>query len=384
VLSVISILGDVAMAAAGLGVLYMLTAIFAVRRFAAKPHVPATSRPPVTLLKPVCGDDPGLYENLKSFCTQDYGDVQVVIGAHRAADPAVPVVQKLIADLPDADITLVIDGQLAGSNFKVCNLANMMAAARHDLLVLADSDMRVGPDYLATIVAPLEDEAVGLVTCLYSGRPAGGLWSKLGCGFINYGFLPSVLVGLLIGAGDGCFGATIALRRKTLERVGGFAALAHQLADDYMLGSLVRSLGLKVVVSSYVVENQVLEPTLSALVAHELRWNRTIRSITPMGLAASMVTHPVALATLALPLSEFNPIAGLIFALSLAGRMALVYTCDGVFGLTPLKARLVPIRDALSFGLLIASFCGQRIVWRDHRFQVNQGGELTFEGDPLA
>ena len=372
------------MAAAGLGVVYLLTAIFAVRRFAATPRVLAGSRPAVTLLKPVCGDDPGLYENLRSFCTQDYGDVQVVIGAHRASDPAVPIVQRLIADLPGADITLVIDGQLAGSNFKVCNLSNMMAAARHDLLVLADSDMRVGPDYLATVVAPLEDEAVGLVTCLYSGRPVGGIWSRLGCGFINYGFLPSVLVGRLIGAGDGCFGASIALRRKTLDRVGGFAALAHQLADDYVLGSLVRSLGLKVVISSYVVENQVMEPTLPALISHELRWNRTIRSITPLGLAASTVTHPLALATLALPLSGFNLVAGLIFALSLAARMGLVYTCDGVFGLTPLAARLVPIRDVLSFGLLIASFCGQRIVWRDRSFQVNQGGELTFEGDPLA
>jgi ceramide glucosyltransferase len=373
------------MAAASLGIIYLVAAIVAVRRFAHTPRPVPVEYPAVTILKPVCGADTGLYENLRSFCTQSYrGTVQIVIGAHRETDPAVAIVRRLIADLPDTDITLVVDGTLSGSNFKISNLFNMMPAARHDVLVISDSDMRVEPDYLATVVAPLASVDVGMVTCLYTGRPTGGIWSALGSGFINYGFLPSVLVGRLIGAEDGCFGATMALRRETLQRVGGFAALAHQLADDYVLGALVRGIGLKVVVSPYVVENRVFEPDLASLAVHELRWNRTIRSITPLGLAASIVTHPLVLATLALPLSSFQVVAVLIFSLSLAARLALVYTSNRVFGLTPMAACLVPVRDALSFGVLIASFCGQRIIWRDRSFQVHQGGELTFEGDPLA
>jgi ceramide glucosyltransferase len=259
-----------------------------------------------------------------------------------------------------------------------------MAAAKHEVLVIADSDMRVEPHYLDAVVGPLMEDGVGLVTCLYKGRPERGLASALGAAFINYGFLPSVLVGRLIGADPGCFGATMALRRETLAAVGGFGALINHLADDYVLGALVRATGLKVVISPYVVENIVLEPDFGTLFRHELRWQRTIRSITPAGLAASVITNPVALSLLALPLSGFAGSAWLALAASLAARWALIYTCGRAFGLIPLRAVLVPIRDALSFMILVASFCGQRVTWRDRNFQVDRRGELTFEGDPLA
>jgi ceramide glucosyltransferase len=333
----------------------------------------------------VYGEDAGLYENLRSFCLQNYrGPVQVVIGAHRETDPAVAVARRLIADLPEADIALVIDGALPGTNFKVCNLANMMAAAKHQVLVIADSDMRVEPHYLDEVVGPLLEPGVGLVTCLYKGRPHGGPSSALGSAFINFGFLPSVLVGGLLGAESGCFGATMALRRETLDRVGGFSALINHLADDYVLGDLVRGLGQKVVISPYVIENIVHEPDLSTLYRHELRWQRTIRSITPFGLAASVVTNPVALAILALPLTGFAPVAWLALALGLAARWALIYTSTLAFGLARFRLGLVPVRDLLSLVILVAAFMGQRVTWRDRNFQVDQSGELTLEGDPLA
>jgi ceramide glucosyltransferase len=381
----IDILGDVAIGMSLIGVFYLATAICAVWVFGRqKAPVPA-QRPSVTILKPVCGADPGLYENLRSFCRQAYdGPVQIVIGAHRESDPAVAIARQVIADLPGADISLVIDGALPGSNFKICNVANMMAVAKHEVLVLADSDMRVEPHYLDAVVGPLMQDRVGLVTCLYKGRPERGVASGLGAAFINSTFLPSVLVGRWVGADTGCFGATMALRRTTLAEIGGWGALINHLADDYVLGRLVRDAGYEVVISPYVIENIVLEADMRALFRHELRWQRTVRSISPVGLAASVVTNPVALALLALPLSGFADGAWLALAAALAAREALIYTCSHIFGLIPLRAALVPIRDVLSFIVLVASFCGQRVTWRDQSFQVDQRGELTFEGDPLA
>jgi ceramide glucosyltransferase len=381
----IDILGDVGIGAGLIGVAYLMAAIYAVWAFGRQRVPTPATRPSVTILKPVCGADPGLYENLRSFCRQAYdGPLQIVIGAHRESDPAVAIARQVIADLPGHDVTLVIDGALPGSNFKICNLANMMAVAKHEVLVIADSDMRVEPHYLDSVVGPLMQPGVGLVTCLYKGRPERGMASALGAGFINNGFLPSVLVGRLVGADPGCFGATMALRRSTLAEVGGFGALVNHLADDYVLGSLVRAAGHKVVISPYVTENIVLEADLRALFRHELRWQRTIRSITPAGAAASVITNPVALSLLALPLSGFADGAWLALAGALAARGALIYTCSRTFGLIPLQAALVPIRDVLSFIILVASFCGQRVTWRDQSFQVDQRGELTFEGDPLA
>src|SRR5882672_1049717 len=203
------------------GAVYQLVAAKAVERFAAQGAVDSTQTPPpVSILKPVYGNDAELYENLKSFCCQDYPTFQVIFGARDANDQAVAVVRRLIAELPDADLQLVIDGRLHGTNRKISNLMNMLSLARHDYLVIADSDMRVGPNYLGAVVLPLLDPAVGLVTCLYAGRPTRGVWSRLGALFINHGFLPGVLVGQLIGARPGCFGATMALSRATLERAG--------------------------------------------------------------------------------------------------------------------------------------------------------------------
>jgi ceramide glucosyltransferase len=386
VLTLLHLVGAVASMASLMGFVYMIAALVAVARFARSGWTPPATRPAVTILKPVCGLDPGLYENLLSYCRQEYGaPVQVVIGAHRESDPAVAVARAVMAAVPEADVALVIDGALPGTNFKICNLSNMMAAAKHDVLVIADSDMRVGPDYLDSVVSKLSEPGVGIATTLYTARPiGGGLASRLGCGFINYGFLPSVLVGQLIHAAPFCSGATIALTRQTLERIGGFEALVNQLADDYAIGAAVRSLGLKVAIARYVPENLVTEANFRALFQHELRWQRTIRSITPLGLAASVITNPAALALVALPLSGFAGYAWLLLAATLAARLGVVYMCDRFFGLVPTGLSLVVPRELLSQIVLAASFCGQRVTWRNSNFQVGSGGKLTLEGDPLA
>ncbi len=363
-------------------VAYLLAAALAVRRFArAVPPRLGSAPPAVTVLKPLCGSDPGLYDNLRSFCAQDYPCYQVVFGVRDADDPALPVVRRLMADLPEADLALVVEGGPCGTNRKVGNLSNMMRAARHDLLVIADSDMRVGADYLARVVAPFADPGVGLVTCLYVGRPAGGLWSQLGAMFINHGFLPSVLVGRLVGSRDGCFGATMALARDTLEQIGGFAALRDQLADDYALGAAVSALGRKVELSSEIVENQVLEPSFGSLWRHEMRWARTIRGIAPLGFAASAVTHGVALAALAVVIGGFPTFALAALAVALAARLLMVATVDRALGAVPSPLWLVPMRDLLSFAVLIASFCVNSVQWRGESFRVQPDGRLLATGD---
>ncbi|MBI1207113.1 MAG: glycosyltransferase [Azospirillum sp.] len=376
-------LGLMAVSLAGAG--YLILAGWAVRRFARLPNPAPRLRPAVTILKPVCGDDPGLYDNLRSFCLQAYPNVQVVFGAHGPDDPAVPVVRRLIAersaaDPAGADLTLVIEPRLHGSNYKISNLINMMPAARHGLIVLADSDMRVGTGYLDAVVAPLGDPAVGLVTCLYRGRPAAGVWSKLAAMFVNHGFLPSVLVGRIVGAREGCFGATIALRRETLERIGGFESLRDQLADDYALGAAVRRLGLAAVMSTEVVDNVMREPGLRSLIDHELRWARTLRSIEPAGFAASIVTFPLLPALLGVVLTGAGLSSMITLAFVLACRYGFMATVDQALELESVPLWLPPVRDLLSVGVLIASFWISNVTWRHQRFRVEADGRLTTDG----
>src|SRR5271165_1516178 len=262
-----------------IGWLCLAAEVLAVLRFARRelPKSAAQRRLPISVLKPLHGAEPGLYENLRSFIEQDHPSVQIVFGVNNPEDAALDDARALIRNFPGKDIVLVIDRRSRGSNRKVSNLENMMSTARHDLLVLADSDMRVERSYLAAVTEPLRDSCVGAVTCLYRGVSTGGLWSDLGAMQMNFGFLPSALLGNALRIGGGCFGATIALSRATLDRIGGFASFRHELADDRRIGDAVRAQGLAVVLSRYLVEAQVHEPALAALWRHELRWARTMR-----------------------------------------------------------------------------------------------------------
>jgi ceramide glucosyltransferase len=364
--------------ACAVGLAYLATVLVAVWRFARRAAPSAAVRPPVSILKPLCGDEPGLYENLRSFCVQSYPAVQVVFGVRDADDPAVAVVQRLIADLPEADLSLVIDDRLHGTNYKISNVINMMTVARHDILVLADSDMRVGPDYLDRIVAPLSDPETGLVTCLYVGEPAHhGLFSRLASLFINHGFLPSVLVGQLTSGRQDCFGATVALRRPVLEQIGGFLALRNRLADDHALGQAVRSLGLRVALARHLVTDRVAETGPTDMLRRELRWARTIRSIAPYGFAGSaIIAHPLPLALLAVIADGFSAPALAAFAVVAACRLATTRVIDRVLGAPLLPLELVPLRDVLSFAVLIASYCGRRVEWRGRWYRILADGSL--------
>ena len=285
-------------ALAALAMTYGIIACIAASLRIRSSSLPAHDPPPVTILKPLCGAEPETYECLRSFCDQAYPEFQIVFGVCDSQDPVLGIVEQLQKEFPQRDLSVAIDRRQHGSSRKVSNLINMMPLARHDFLVLSDSDVRVGRDYLAKVVAPLHDDGVGIVTCTYHGNPRPGLWPLLGSLFINEWFMPSVRVAAMAGSRSFAFGVTIALRRQVLASIGGFTSIADQLADDYRLGELTRRLGLRTVLSEVVVETCVAELNFGDLVRHELRWLRTIRALRPLGYSFSFVTFGVPVALL--------------------------------------------------------------------------------------
>jgi len=363
------------------GWVYLLAEAVAAVNFARRGLPIPRDGPPISILKPLHGAEPGLYENLRSFVEQDYPTVQIVLGTNDADDGALPVAKALIRDIPAADITLISGTPVKGSNLKVANLENMLPAARHDILVISDSDMRVDRRYLGAVAAPLHDPSTGLVTCLYEGVSTGSKWSEVGALHINFGFLPSALVAAALGIDLGCFGATIALRRETLERIGGFALVRDELADDQRVGEAVRALGLTVVLSRYLVEARVSEPTFAGLWRHELRWARTVRTITPAGFAGSVLTHAVPIAGLGVVATGIGLTASIFLVISLLLRWATAGVIAGALGLKTAKLWLLPVRDTLSFAVFVASFFGRTVFWRGRLFQVEPSGRMSVDGD---
>lgn len=336
----------------------------------------AAYRPTVTVLKPLHGEEPDLAQNLRSFVTQDYpAAVQFVFGVQHPADPAIAIVEALRAAHPDRDIDLVVDGRPHGANRKVSNLVNMVEHARHEVVVVADSDMRVPDGYLRRVVALLGAPGVGAVTCPYHGLSIDRFWSRLTALGIDTHFLPGIGMGVGLGIGHPCMGSTIALRRETLEGIGGFRAVADELADDHVLGARVRGLGLAVVVSPFTVGHLCPERTFRDLLRQELRWVRTVRQVEPGGHAGSVITHPVPVALAALLVEPGLPTVGLL-AVALGARLAVCLAAERAFGLKRHPYWLVPIRDLVSFALFTASFFGRAVSWRGHDYQVERSGAL--------
>ena len=346
---------------------------------AASPSPP----PAVTVLKPLCGAEPGLEHSLRSFCEQDYaGAVQIVFGVQHAADPALAVLERLKGDYPRRDLTVVVDATRHGTSAKVSNLINMMRAARYDWLVLADSDVRVPPGYLTAVAAPLADPAVGIVTCPYRGIPRPGLWSRLGALFINDWFIPSVRVAALFGSRAFAFGATIAVRRDALDAIGGFRAIADQLADDYRLGELTRRQGQRTVLSDVVVDTWVDESTLRQLVQHGLRWLRTIRVVRPGGYALSAVTFSLPVAFIGYVLTDGDRLTLCFLAATMLLRVLLHLAthAPGPTGSASVRrwSQLwaIPLADGLGFALWCGAFVTSEVQWRQGRYRVARDGSV--------
>ena len=342
---------------------------------------PSLPLPPVTLLKPLCGGEPHLYEHLRTFCEQDHPEFQIVFGVRDQTDPALEVVRRLAAEFPSVPIDLVVDPRQHGSNCKVSNLINMMARARHDVLAVADSDTFVKHDYLSTVTAPLLDRTVGLVTCIYHGVPTQRIWSRVGAMYINDWYVPSVLLAWLFGHRGYVSGQTLCLRRETLEAVGGLRAIANHLAEDYRLGERVRALGMRIALLPYELEAQHHEPDLDSLLRHELRWMRTLYALRPRSFPFLSVTFTLPLAVVGLLLSAGAPslstAAWMLFQLALIARLALHLVNRLRSAEPPLRELwLVPLRDLLMCWVWGRSFFTTRVTWRGSEFTVDADGVI--------
>ncbi len=334
---------------------------------------------PASVLKPLHGAEPGLAGNLAATLAQRHAaPFEVIFGAADMADPAIPIAQAAMA-ASATPARLRSGGEVLGANRKVSQLVHLAAAASHPVLVMADADMRCPPDWLTAVTAPLATPGIGLVTCLYRGEAADGLiWSRLAALGLDWHFLPNAALGEGLGQAEGCYGATMALSRETLTRIGGLEPLLPLLADDHALGVAVRNAGLRVVVSPIIPVHVMRETSFAALWSHELRWARTVRLLKPAGFLGLGFTHPLAWALMALALAPGAVTLGAL-ALVLAARLWLAVGVDAALGIPGGWRRWVwlPVRDLLSAAIWVAALLPGTVVWGEHRYRVGAGGRMV-------
>ncbi|MCS6883923.1 MAG: bacteriohopanetetrol glucosamine biosynthesis glycosyltransferase HpnI [Acidobacteriota bacterium] len=335
--------------------------------------------PSVSVLKPVRGIEPRLRECLASFCRQSYKNYELIFAVQDAADPAIALIEQLIRDYPDRDIRLVVNPARIGLSAKLCNLENALRAAKHQLLVISDSDILVEPDYLKKVVAPFADQKVGLVTCLYRAAHTDRLASLLEAIGISAEFLPGVFAALRLEGLRFALGATIAIRREVLEQIGGFGRIADYLGDDYLLGKLTSEAGYELVFCDSVVETVLPDYTLEEFVAHQLRWARNLKASRPGGYLGLLFTHTTVFVIAGL---LFYPDSGWLLLASMLGLCLRFYSA-WVIGVKNLQDQnlaeyfhLVPLRDLVWFVIWLLGFWGNKVTWRGQSFRVSKGGRL--------
>ena len=354
-------------------------AIYAARTFFLQTYAIAVSfHPPVSILKPICGLDDDAYTNLASFCQQDYPEYQIIFAVRDAADPGIEVVQKIIHHFPELDIQLVISDRTIGTNLKISNLANAATVAKHDILLIADSDIRVGRDYLRRVVQPLQDASVGVVTCLYRSLAQGWIAILEAIGTATE-FQSGVLVSNQLEGIKFALGSTIVIRKAVLEAIGGFAVIADYLADDFQLGNLPTEKGYKVVLSDYVVDHVLSTSTLRASLQRPIRWARCIRVSRPWGHLGLIFTQGTVASLLLLIATGGSKLGWVVLVITWIARLAMGWVV-GVRSLDDQVAKqflwLVPLRDLISFAIWCYSFLGKGVEWRGQRFKLTKGGKL--------
>jgi ceramide glucosyltransferase len=364
---------------------YYLLCLWSARSFLrqarADAGVPAT--PPVSILKPLKGADPEMYESFRSHCLQNYPEYEIIFGVSEADDPAVDFVKKLQREFPDRAIILVVCPKKLGANIKVSNLEQMLATARYECLLVNDSDICVPLDYLRHVVAPLADPQVGMVTCLYRGVAAPTLGSRLESLGIGTDFIPGVLVARQLEGGlHFALGSTMAFRRTDLARIGGFQSIVDFLADDYELGRRVADLGLKVRLSQVVVETHLPAYDLEGFLAHQLRWARGVRDARAGGYVGLVTTFGLMWGILAVVFAQAAPWSWLALAITVLLRFAVAIAA-GKFVLQDRALLrnlwLLPLRDLVAVGIWAASFFGHSVTWRGDRFELKDGRLLRPE-----
>ncbi len=360
--------------------IYYLICIFSaaafLRELRAGAH-PTDDRPPVSILKPLKGADREMYESFRSHCLQDYPQYEIIFGVSEPDDPAINFVQQLQSEFPDRMIRIVVCPKKLGPNVKISNLLQMLETARYEHLLVNDSDIRVAPDYLRRVMAPLADDRVGMVTCLYRGVAAPTLGSRLESIGISTDFIPGVLVALRLEGGLYFgLGSTLAFRRGDLTRIGGFQSIVDSLADDYELGRRIADLGLRVQLSDVVVETHLPAYDLRGFLAHQLRWARGVRDARVGGYVGLVTTFGLMWGILTVIFAQAAPWSWAVLGFTALMRLAVAITVGGfVLRDRALSGNLwlLPLRDLIAVGVWVASFFGHTVTWRGDRFELKNG-----------
>lgn len=362
--------------------IYWLVAWWLTRAFfLARRTMPTDFTPPVSMLKPIKGLDAQAYENFASFCRQNYPRFELLFGVSDYDDEAVSIVKRLSQNFPQCNIRLVV-GRPKGANRKASLLQCLAAEAHHEVLVISDSDMRVTPDYLRRVVAPLVDAQVGLVTCPYRGEVPLTTAAQLEALHMGVTFLPSVMVASQLFHMPFAMGATMVLRRNDLARMGGFEAIADYLADDYELGAGIAGLGLRVVLSNYVTASILGTTSLREQWYRELRWARCTRYCRPREYPGLLLTFSTPLALLLLLFSGFATVGWQALVVSMLVRWLVGWWVTGYTGNWETRRWLIwlPVRDVLSALVWVAGGLGRHIMWRGEEFVLHSDGRM----EPLS
>ena len=357
---------------------YYALAIFAAIRFFKRERSKSLPNfmPPVSLLKPVRGVDFGSYENFASFCRQNYEDYEILFCVNEMSDPAVPIIQQVMAEFPQCRIRILSGATQLGANGKVNNLALLAKEARHEFLVQSDGDVRVGPNYLREVVAPFVDPAVGIVSCFYRGIAQPNLGAELEAVGAASDFFAGALVADWMEGVTFALGASVATTKAWLGKIGGYEALANLLADDYEIGNRVHKAGGKVLLSREVVWTMYPTLGLQGLWAHQVRWARTVRLVRPASFFGLILTYglPWAVAAALVAPNAWISAAYLLGYLVLRLSMAWIVGVWGV-GDEVLRRKLwlVPLRDAIHFGVWLAGFASNRVKWGGVEYEIREG-----------
>jgi ceramide glucosyltransferase len=356
---------------------YCILILVATRRFLSTTLPGPGNKPPISVLKPLCGHDDGLEENLRSFMMQDYPEYEVIFGVHRQDDPAVAVAENIIAEFSGRiSARLVITGESPIPNAKAFSLNRMVREAHYDVLVMSDSDVRVTPGLLSHLAQELQDNHIGLISCPYRAVPGKSLWSRLEAIGMNTELLGGVLVARMIEGMRFALGCTVAVRRSVLDDMGGFGYLQEFLAEDFVIGQRAAELGHGVLFSSYVIEHRIGSQNMMSNLGHRMRWARSTRRSRPLGYWGQIFTYPLPLALLlCLAYPAAWPV--LLLTLLLRGGAALATARSIVHDpVTQKQWWLLPVQDVIGFFVWISGFVGDKIVWRNRKCTVLRDGRL--------
>jgi ceramide glucosyltransferase len=361
-------------------VLFYCYGIYAAIAFRHFPYpVNPEFHPPVTILKPLCGIDEETYTNLASFCQQYYPQYQIVFGVRDFIDPSIEIVEKLIQQFPDVDISLVVKDEIIGTNLKVSNLANAVTTAKYDILVIADSDIRVEKDYLQQVIQPLTDPTVGVVTCLYRSLSRGWVGTLDVIGTAT-DFHAGVLVSNQLEGIKFALGSTIVIRKQVLAKIGGFEAIADDLADDFQLGYLPAQADYKVILSNYIVDHVLGTSTLSDTIKRQIRWAKCIRISRPWGYLGLVFTYGTVFSLLLLITSGGSILGWTALVITWGMRLVMGWVVGVKVLHDPIAKKflwLIPFRDLLHFCIWCCGFFGSTIEWRGQRMKLTPEGKLV-------